>query len=95
MERFAHSPDYRQPAHTCPLLSSSLSYQVLYYNLISSGQTVSVLKCDWEGEVVVMECTQNGDWKSINQQDGVCNANTITSQTTDHVSTYTSKNIEL
>ncbi len=42
-----------------------LSPIVLYYNLSSSGlQTVSVLRCDWEGEVVVMECTQNG------QQDG-------------------------
>ncbi len=48
-------------------------YRVLYYSLSSSGlQTVSVLGCDWEGEVVVMECTQNGDWKSINQLDGVC-----------------------
>ncbi len=57
----------------CPLLSSSPSYRVLYYNLSSSGlQTVSVLRCDWEGEVVVMECTQNGDWKSINQQLDMC-----------------------
>ncbi len=53
----------------CPLLSSSLSYRVLYYNLSSSGlQTVSVLRCDWEGEVVVMD----GDWKSINQQLDMC-----------------------
>ena len=56
-------------------LSSSFSYQVLYYNLSSSGlQTVSVLRCDWEGEVVVMECTQNG------QQDGEWSVN-FTSQT--------------
>ncbi len=46
---------------------------MLYYNLSSSGlQTVSVLRCDWEGEVVVMECTQNGNWKSINQQLDMC-----------------------
>ncbi len=64
---------------------------MLYYNLSSSGlQTVSVLRCDWEGEVVVMECTQNGDWKSINQQDGVCNADS-TPQIINNLYSSTSK----
>ena len=70
-------------AGSYPFLIPPESSKLLHYNISLDGhQTLTMVRCDWDEEVVIVEC-RNGVWESVNTAD-VCREDNIIIDDTSH-----------